>query len=117
MVVHSAGLQDRDGAMAVLTIMQHRFPSIRLVWADSGYAGALVSWVAQYFLFVLEIIRRPTAAKGFVLLPRRWVVERTFGWLGRSRRLSKDYERLPASGEAFIYLSMTHLMLRRLKPK
>ena len=73
-----------------------------------------MEWVAQHMRFVLRITLRPEGAKGFVLLPRRWVVERTFGWLNQSRRLSKDYERLPQSSEAMIYLSMTRLMLRRL---
>jgi transposase len=71
-------------------------------------------WVSQHMRFVLRVTLRPEGAKGFVLLPRRWVVERTLAWLNQSRRLSKDYERLPQSSEAMIYLSMTRLMLRRL---
>ena len=73
-----------------------------------------MDWVAQHMRFVLRVTLRPEGAKGFVLLPRRWVVERTLAWLNQSRRLSKDYARLPKSSEAMIYLSMTRLMLRRL---
>ena len=87
---------------------------LRLIWVDGTYRGQLVEWVSQHLRFVLRVTLRPEGAKGFVLLPRRWVVERTLAWLNQSRRLSKDYERLPQSSEAMIYLSMTRLMLRRL---
>jgi putative transposase len=92
-VVHSAAVQDRDGARSVLEAIRGRFHRLKKVWADGGYAGALVEWVRATFRargLVLEIVKRPDDATGFVVLPRRWVVERTFGWLGRSRRLSKD---------------------------
>jgi len=75
-----------------------------------------VTWALTVYGWALEIVKRPDDATGFRVLPRRWVVERTFGWLGRCRRLSKDYEALPETSEAWIYLAMTHLMLRRLKP-
>lgn len=88
----------------------------RLIWVDGGYRGALVAWVAKKFSFRLRLVSRPKGQKGFVLLARRWVVERTFAWLGYHRRLSKDYERLPQSSEAFIYIAMTRLMLRRPAP-
>jgi len=87
---------------------------LRLLWVDGSYRGQLVEWVAHHMRFRLQVTLRPDGAKGFVLLPRRWVVERTLAWLNQSRRLSKDYERLPKSSEAMIYLSMTRLMLRRL---
>lgn len=114
-MVHAADIQDRDGAKLVLEKMKEGFPRLRLFWADGGYAGALVEWVAAIAHWTLQIVKRTDDQKGFVLLPRRWVVERTFGWLGRYRRFSKDYEFLPQNSEAMIYLAMTHIMLRRLK--
>ena len=113
-VVHSAGIQDRDGAKLVLALLKERFARLRLLWADGGYSGKLVDWVRSFAGWVLEIVRCSDDQKGFVVLPRRWVVERTFGWLSRYRRLSKDYEFLPASSEAMIYLAMIHIMVRRL---
>lgn len=114
-VVHAAGVQDRDGAKWVLAQATASFTRLRVVRADGGYAGKLVEWVRDTCLWTLEIVRRAPGTKGFVLLPKRWVVERTFGWLGKFRRLSKDYEYLPESSEAFVYVAMTHIMLRRLK--
>lgn len=113
-VVHAASLQDRDGAKLVLARLQDRFPRLRLLWADGGYAGQLREWVAAFAGWVLEIVKRREDQKGFVVLPRRWVIERTFAWLGRYRRLSKDYEFLPESSEAMIYIAMIHIMVRRL---
>ena len=115
-VVHPADIQDRDGAKLVLAKLRGRLPRLRLIWADAGYAGRLVRWVQAQTGWGLAIVRRPRGHQRFEVLPRRWVVERTFGWLGRSRRLSKDYEALPASAEAWIHLAMIHLMLRRLQP-
>jgi putative transposase len=89
------------------------FPSLRLVWADGGYAGALVEWVQTTCDWVLQTVLRPVGVQGFVVLPRRWVVERTFGWLYRYRRLSKDYEYLTAVSETMIVIAMTHIMARR----
>jgi putative transposase len=114
--VHAADIQDRDGAKLVLEKLARRFPRLRHLWADGGYAGELVEWASQVGNWTLEIVRKDPEAKGFKVLPRRWVVERTFGWLGRSRRLSKDYEEAPETSENFIFLAMTHLMLRRLAP-
>ena len=113
-VVHAACLQDRDGAKLVLALLKERFPRLRLIWADGGYAGALVEWVASFAGWVLEIVKRNDDQKGFVVLPRRWVVERTFAWLSGYRRLSKDYEFLPESSQAMIYIAMIHVMVRRL---
>ena len=113
-VVHPANIQDRDGAKLLLAKAKGLFPRLRLLWADGGYAGQLIGWVQDTCGWVLEIIKRSDTVKGFKLLPRRWVVERTFGWLGRYRRLSKDYERLPKSSEAMVYWAMTRLMARRL---
>lgn len=113
-VVHAANLQDREGARLVLEKVKGRFPRLRLIWADGGYAGKLVEWVKTACRFLLEIVERPAGRQGFQVLPRRWVVERTLGWLGRYRRLSKDYEGLPETSEALIYVAMIHLMVRRL---
>jgi putative transposase len=119
-VVHPADIQDRDGAHLVLKLLQHTFTRLRLIWADGGYAGQLLPWVrslrARHRL-EMEIVKRSDDVKGFKLLPHRWVVERTFGWLGRQRRLSKDYEYLPATSETLIYIAMIGLMLRRLAPR
>ena len=113
-VVHTANIQDRDGARLLLAKAKGFFPRLQRIWADGGYAGKLIGWVQETCGWVLEIIKRNEAVKGFKLLPRRWVVERTFGWLGRFRRLSKDYERLPESSETMVYWAMTRHMVRRL---
>lgn len=113
-VVHAASIQDRDGAKLVIALLKDRFPRLKLIWADGGYAGQLIKWVASFGNWVLEIVKRSDDQKGFVVLPRRWVVERTFAWLSRYRRLSKDYEFLPESSEAMIYIAMIHIMVRRL---
>lgn len=113
-VVHGANVQDRDGAKLLLSKAKGLFPRLQRIWADGGYAGKLIGWVQDTCSWVLEIIKRTDVVAGFKLLPRRWVVERTFGWLGRYRRLSKDYERLPESSEAMVYWAMTRLMTRRL---
>jgi putative transposase len=89
---------------------------IKLIWADGAYTEKLINWVIEHFQCVLEIVKR-SDQKGFQVLPRRWVVERTLGWIGRYRRMSKDYERLTNSSEAFIYISMISLMLNRLGQK
>jgi putative transposase len=112
-VVHSCGLQDPAGARLVLPKLSGVFPRLLKIWADAIYRGPLVTW-AQEQGWDLEIVERPQGQKGFVKLPRRWVVERTFAWLGLCRRLSKDYEALPESSEAWVRLAMIGLMLRRL---
>jgi putative transposase len=116
-VVHAANIQDRDGAKLVMAKLLGMFPRLKLIWADGGYAGQLVGWAATFGKWVLEIVKRSDDVKGFKLLPHRWVVERTFGWLGRYRRHSKDYEYLTASSEAMIKISMINLMLHRLSPE
>ena len=113
--VHPADVQDRDGARLVLARLGCRFPRLRRLWADAGYAGPkLGDWVQARTPWDLEIVRRSEPGPGFQVLPRRWVVERTFAWLGRYRRLSKDYEERPDTTEAWIHAAMTGLMLRRL---
>ena len=113
-VVHAANIQDRDGAKLVLEKVIGRFPRLKLIWADGGYSGKLIDWVKEQCKWVLEIVKRSDQVKGFQVLPRRWVVERTFGWLGRFRRLSKDYEGLTSTSEAMVYAAMIRLMVRRL---
>ena len=116
-VIHSAGIQDRDGAKLVLKECKTQFPRLVKVWADGGYRGQLVEWAQKECGIALEIVEKPEDQKGFAVLPKRWVVERTFAWIGRWRRLSKDYDLHPETGENWIYLAMTHLMLRRLTAK
>lgn len=115
-VVHPADVQDRDGAKLVVSKLLGRFPRLKVIWADAGYAGQLVDWVLAMTGWLLEIVKRPKDSHHFEVLPRRWVVERTLAWLGRCRRLSKDYEALPQSSETWVRIAMIHLMLRRLCP-
>ncbi len=115
-VVHPADIQDRDGAYAVLEQAAPQTQQVAHLWADAAYRGAFVTWVQEVWGWTIEIVQRAADAVGFAVQPRRWVVERTFAWLGRWRRLSKDYEEYPATGEAWIYLAMSHLLLRRLSP-
>ena len=107
LVVHAASIQDRTGARAVFIGLLKNFPRLELIWADGGYCGKLVGWT-------LEIVKRSDNLKGFKILPKRWIVERTFGWLNFSRRLSKDYEHNHQSSETMIYIAMIHLMTKRL---
>lgn len=114
-VVHAANIQDRDGAKLVFKKAKQWFTRLQLVFADQGYAGKLVWWVNRYCKkWNLEIVKRLTGVSGFYVLPRRWVVERTFAWFNRYRRLSKDYEFDTDTSETMIYLAMIHLMVRRL---
>jgi len=113
-VVHSAAIQDRDGAKLVLEKVKGKFPRMELIWADGVYSGKLIDWVKQFCGWILEIVKRSDDVQGFKVLPHRWVVERTFGWFGRYRRLSKDYEGLPETSESMIYAVMSLLMIRRL---
>jgi putative transposase len=118
LVVHPADVQDYDGAVLVLAILgelKARFHRLRVIFADSAYGrNRLPECVKDAFGWLLHTVLRPAKVKRFVVLPKRWIVERTFGWLGRYRRHSKDYERNTASSEAMIYIAMSHIMLRRL---
>lgn len=120
-MVTSASVQDRHGGRAILDRLAARFPSIALIWADAGYANqideGLVTWARTAISVVLQIVRRNDDVKGFQVLPRRWVVERTFGWLIRNRRLSRDYERRTGNSEAMIKIAMIRLMAIRLAGK
>jgi putative transposase len=127
--VHSAQVPDREGGRVVLASVGQRLPRLQHIWADQGYTGTLQRWAAQEYGWNVQVVyptwRQLTRyapallpdvdyAKRFHVLPRRWVVERTFSWLGRQRRLSKDYERLPGTAEALIFLAGIRLLLARL---
>ncbi|WP_162624726.1 transposase [Streptomyces cadmiisoli] len=113
-MVTPASTGDRDAAQDLLAQATRRHHRLMRGWADSGYTGMLVGWCATVLNLMLTVIRRSDDQKGFVVLPKRWIVERTFAWLTRSRRLTCDYERLAASSEAMILWSMTTVMTRRL---
>jgi len=133
--VHSAGIQDRAGVPLLLAGAHDLFPKLAHVWVDQGYTGTGKAWIEEQLRWTVEVVQHPPkprgvwAPEGTVIdwdtlrpkgfrgvLPRRWVVERSIGWLGGSRRLSKDYERLCTTGETLIYLVLSRLMLRRLAP-
>ena len=115
LVVHPADIQDRDGAVAVLASIRGLCPWLRHVFADGGYAGdKLRDALARIGEWTLQIVKRSDKAKGFVLLPRRWVVERTFAWLGRNRRLAKDFEATLESSTTWLLMASVQLMTRRL---
>lgn len=129
-LVHPASITDRQGAQLLVAPLKEVFPRLSHIWADSAYEGKLEDWVKETLGWTLEIVKRPFEGlryvwvpqgveppeipRGFVVVKRRWVVERTFAWLGHSRRLSKDYEFLPESEEAWIYAAMIRLMVTRL---
>ena len=114
-VVTAANVPERAGAKLLFEKVKDLFPRLKLIWVDGGYRGKdFVEWVKVTYQWILEVVLRSDDVKGFKVLPRRWVVERTFGWLGRYRRLSKDYEYLTETQEAFIYAAMVRNMLRRL---
>ena len=114
-IVHAADIQDRDGAPVVLKSILKRWPWLRHVFADGGYAGPkLKGALRKIGSFTLEIIKRSDTVKGFEVLPRRWVVERTFAWLGRCRRLAKDFERSIQSAEAWVFIANIRMLTRRL---
>lgn len=114
-MVHPADVQDAHGAALVLPKLRGVCPRLKTIFADTIYRGT-PSILAYGFGWKLEIVERPPGQKGFSVLPRRWVVERTFAWLGKHRRLSKEYDELPESSLAWIHLAMIRLMVRRLQP-
>ena len=115
LIVHGADIQDRDGALEVLKSIRHRFPWLRHVFADAAYAGPKLSGALEEIgAWTMEIIKRSDGAQGFEVLPRRWVVERTFAWLNRCRRLAKDWEKSIASAQAWILVAHIRLLSRRL---
>jgi putative transposase len=125
--VHAANIADRDGAKLLLAGLGPHFPRLAKIWVDAAYQGSCATWIRESLGWTVEVVRKPPARvwvgpgqepparpTGFQVLPRRWVVERTFAWLGRHRRLSKDYEVLPETEEAWISLAMSRLMTVRL---
>jgi len=112
--VHSAGIQDRDSFWLVVEKVKRRFPWLRIVFADSGYNAIQTQCAAAQNKLRLEIVKRPRDAEGFHLLPRRWVIERTFAWLGRNRRLAKDFEQLIETATAMLVVGTVQLFVRRL---
>lgn len=112
-----ADVGDRQGARELLRRVWHQFPRLTRLWADGNYDGPLVAWAKACWNLDIEIVEKPAGQKGFSVLPRRWVVERTFAWLCQWRRLSKDYEQSAWSEMAFIQIAMTGLMLNRLAPE
>ncbi|MFI6956575.1 IS5 family transposase [Nocardia sp. NPDC050408] len=112
--VTPASVQDRDGARPALTQLRELFATIALVWADGAYSGQLISWTRQHLALTLSIVKRSDQTPGFVVLHRRWIVERTLAWITRRRRCVRDYERLPEHHEAMVTWSMIILMSRRL---
>ncbi len=116
-VVHLASIQDKEGGLLVLDKMKGLFSRLKVIWADGGYRGAFVEIAKYCFGRKIDIVLRKDKGKGFKVIRKRWIVERTFGWLLNYRRLSKDYERLPETSKAILYIAMTHLMLRRFDRK
>jgi len=114
--VHSAGIQDRVGAEDALNETNELCPNVTHGWADQSYAGELLEWAAKVLGITIEIVKRPADRQGFVLLPRRWVVERTIAWITRCRRLSKDFERHTKNSVAWIYWASVQRMLRYIAP-
>jgi len=113
-LVTAACVQDRDAARPLLWNLRKAFPSVKLAWADGGYAGKLVTWARTRLRLTLAIVRRPDDLHTFQVLPRRWVVERTLSWITRHRRTVRDYERPPAHHETYVYWTMIIVMTRRL---
>ena len=113
-LVTSAALSDPAGAKRLFKRLRGACKKMRRIWVDGTYRGQLLEWVLLHCRFLLQPVLRAKGQKGFVVLPRRWVVKRTFAWLTQCRRLGKDYEVLTSSSEAMIYIAMTRLMLRRL---
>jgi putative transposase len=125
-VVHGADIMDRDGILLLLEPLRGVFPRLAQVWVDMGYRGKVLDWIREHLGWRVEVVKKPSRwgrypievepppLPAFTVLPRRWVVERSFAWLGRYRRMSKDYEYLTATSEALIYAAMSRLLLRRL---
>jgi transposase len=113
-LVTGANVQDPDAGYLLAWIVRTVFPTVRLIWADGGYAGKLVDYTAIVLGITVQIVSKLAGQAGFVVLPRRWCVERTFSWINRCRRTARDYERLPAHHAAMVYWSMIIIMTRRL---
>jgi putative transposase len=114
-VIHSADIQDRMGAKEVINELQFKYPRLKKILADQGYTGELADWVVKSFRITLEIVKKVAGIGGFNVLPKRWIVERTFGWLGFQRRLVNDYEINIECSKCFVQLAMIRIMLNRIK--
>ena len=114
--VHAADLPDREAAWWWREVVAAAVPTLRCLFADQGYTGSVVAWAKQQCDLVLEVVKKAAGQQGFVVLPRRWVVERTFAWLGRNRRLAKDFEQVTECSETWVYLASIRLLLTRLAP-
>ena len=114
-VIHSADIQDRDGAKLVLKELQHKYPRLKKILADGEYKGALIEWTLAVCGWTLEIVAKVAGISTFSVIPKRWVVERTLGWFNFNRRLAKDYEVLPECSVAMVHLTMIRIMLNRIK--
>jgi transposase len=113
-VVTVASIQDRDGAIRLLAAMRAKFATVTLVWADGGYAGRLLEWAKNVLTLTVQIVKRTDDLKGFQVLPRRWIVERTYAWITKHRRCIRDYETRPDHHEAIVYIAMIFTMTPRL---
>lgn len=115
LVIHPAHIQDRDGAKLVLKEMQYKYPLLKKILVDGGYRGALIQWTFSVFGWTLEVVSKVVGISTFKVLPKRWIVERTFGWFNFNRRLAKDYEVINECSVAFVQLAMIRIMINRLK--
>jgi putative transposase len=113
-LVHPANIQDSEGAEWMLANFRCDFPDLKLIWVDLGYKEWVIDVAKRHYALTLEQVCKGKDQVGFAVQPRRWVVERTFGWLGRGRRLSKDYETLAENSESVVYIGSIRLMLKRL---
>lgn len=113
-VVHAANIQDREGGILVLQRIMGKFSKLKVIWVDGGYRGLFIDYAKIFFQRTMEILLRSDQQKGFKVVRKRWVIERTFSWISNYRRHSKDYEKLPESSEAMVYISMIHLMINRI---
>jgi putative transposase len=113
-VVHAASMSDTEGALDVGARLRKRGIQVQRMWADQGYKETMITWFRQCLQCVVEVVTRPAEQRGFVVQPRRWVVERTFGWLNRSRQLSKDYDVYAETTEQWVYLASIQVIMRRL---
>jgi transposase len=114
--VHAADISDTEGGKSAIRKLLARYPTIRKIWVDQGYKQGLVDWAREAYGIEVEVVGREPGAKGFVVEPRRWVVERSLAWYGRNRRLARDYETLAASAEAFVYIASVRQLLNRVAP-
>ena len=115
-LVLPADVSERDGALLLLQLSAAHYPLLLRIWGDSHYGGDLIAEVQALYRITIQVVSKPAGQAGFVPLPRRWVVERFFGWLTHCRRLARDYEREPAYSEAWVYLAEAHRLLKHLAP-